>query len=236
MALLSASDQQRLREELGAMARPVRLVFVTQTIGCETCPQARQILDELAALSDNVTIEEINLVLDRERVKRYGIDRVPAVALEFGRAERPDEFEDSRIRFLGTPTGYEFISLVHAVLIAGGRPLQLSERSQQRLRTVERPLTIQVFTTPSCPYCPRAVNLAHELAFANANVTAYAIEATEYPDLTRRYRVTGVPKTVVNDEIEVLGAVPEEAFLDQVLASVAPAAAHDETSAGPART
>lgn len=59
--------------------------------------------------------------------------------------------------------------------------------------------------------------LAHEMAFASPHVTAYAVEATEYPDLARRYRVTGVPKTVVDDRVEILGALPEEAFIEQAL-------------------
>ena len=56
------------------------------------------------------------------------------------------------------------------------------------------------------------------MAFASPHITAYAVEATECPDLARRYRVTGVPKTVVNDTIEILGSLPEEAFVEQALA------------------
>lgn len=61
------------------------------------------------------------------------------------------------------------------------------------------------------------MTLAHEMAFASPNITAYAVEATEYPDLARKYRVTGVPKTVVDDTIEILGALPEDAFIEQAL-------------------
>jgi len=61
------------------------------------------------------------------------------------------------------------------------------------------------------------VSLAHEMAFANPNITAYAVEATEFPDLARRYAVNGVPKTVVNDEVEILGAVPKDEFIEQAL-------------------
>ena len=55
------------------------------------------------------------------------------------------------------------------------------------------------------------------MAFASRNITAYAVEATEFPDLARRYRVTGVPKTVVNETVEILGALPQEAFVEQAL-------------------
>ena len=55
------------------------------------------------------------------------------------------------------------------------------------------------------------------MAFASSNITAYAVEATEFPDLVRRYQVAGVPKTVVNEQIEILGALPEDAFVGQAL-------------------
>jgi predicted DsbA family dithiol-disulfide isomerase len=55
------------------------------------------------------------------------------------------------------------------------------------------------------------------MAFASPHVTAVAVEATEFPDLARRYQVTGVPKTVVNEEVEILGALPQDAFVEQAL-------------------
>src|SRR4029077_1528766 len=149
---------------------------------------------------------------------KYGIDRVPAIVVvsqDDSGAER-----DSNMRFLGTPSGYEFISLIHAVRLAGGAASHLSEEGRARVATVDRPMTLRVFTTPTCPHCPRAVNLAHEMAWANANITAYAVEVTEYPDLARRYRVTGVPKTVVDETIEVLGAIPEEDFISPSFTAV----------------
>ena len=213
MALISPADQDVLRKQLAEMTRPVRVLFFTQTIGCETCLQARQILDELPRLSDKILIEEVNFVLDKDKAAQYGIDRAPAIALA------SDE-GDSRIRFLGAPAGYEFISLVQAVLLVGGRPSTLSDDHRARLAAVDAPLTMHVFTTPTCPHCPRAVTLAHEMAFASPHITAYAVEATEFPDLTRRYMVNGVPKTVVAGfaaPVEILGALPADDFIAQAL-------------------
>jgi hypothetical protein len=168
MSLISPADQERLRDTFAAMTRPVRLVFFTQTFGCETCAETRQILDELPLLSDKITIEEVNLVLEGEKAKEFGIDRAPAVAITYldGSPDRRNEppslnegqvenltdgavWRDSRVRFLGAPAGYEFVSLVQAVLLAGGRPPNLSEQSQKRLSSVDRPVVMQVFTTPT---------------------------------------------------------------------------------------
>ena len=153
------------------MTRKVRLLFFTQTLGCETCLQTRQILDELPPLSDRISIEEVNFILEPDKARQYGIDRVPAIAVVYEDTDANDDTEakragevpeervsgggapgvvkDSRIRFLGTPAGYEFVSLIQAVVLAGGRESTLSPRSRERLAAVATPVTLRVFTTPT---------------------------------------------------------------------------------------
>jgi alkyl hydroperoxide reductase subunit AhpF len=146
MSLISPADQQKLRDAFSEMTRPVRLLFFTQALGCETCPQTRQILDELPPLSDKISIEEVNFVLDADKATQYAVDRVPAIAVEY---EEEGERRDTRIRFLGAPAGYEFVSLVRAVLLAGGGESMLSPEARTRLALVDKPVTMQVFTTPT---------------------------------------------------------------------------------------
>ena len=120
------------------MTRPVRLLFFTQTLGCETCLETKQILDELPMLSDKIAIEEVNFVLEPEKAAQYAVDRVPAVAV-VGQDEAGHE-RDSHIRFLGAPSGYEFMSLIQAVLLVGGRPSSmLSAESLARVAAVATP-------------------------------------------------------------------------------------------------
>jgi alkyl hydroperoxide reductase subunit AhpF len=142
MSMLSPADQDKLRASFGEMTSPVRLLFFTQALDCDTCLQTRQILDELPALSDKITVEEVNFVLEKDRAAQYGIDRVPAIALAGADS-------DSRIRFLGAPAGYEFISLVQAVLLVGGRASNLTAENLARVAAVDRPMTMKVFTTPT---------------------------------------------------------------------------------------
>lgn len=145
MPLISPADQQHLREAFLDMTRSVRLLFFTQTLGCETCLQTRQILDELPPLSDKVTVEEVNFVFDLDRVKAYGVERVPAIAVAY---EEDGAVKDSRIRFIGTPAGYEFVSLVQAILLVGGGESVLTQANRARVMAVDQPVTIQVFSTP----------------------------------------------------------------------------------------
>jgi alkyl hydroperoxide reductase subunit AhpF len=147
MGLLAPADQQKLREAFDEMTRPVRLRFFTQTIGCETCDLTKQILDELVPLSDKLSIEEMNVVLDKVAAAQYAIDRAPAIVVLAQDAD--GQWTDSRMRFLGAPSGYEFVSLVQAVLLAGGRESALTEATRERLTAVDRPIVMQVFTTPT---------------------------------------------------------------------------------------
>ena len=109
MPLLSDQDRQIVQGRLAAISHPVTLLFFTQTIGApETAFIAKQILDEVAALSADVTVEDVNFVLDKDRAAQYGIKDIPTVVLL-------RSGEDTRIRFLGAPAGYEFMSLVDAI-------------------------------------------------------------------------------------------------------------------------
>jgi glutaredoxin-like protein len=220
MALLSEQDRQTVRTHLAEIADPVTLVFFTQTIGGpETAlVTTRQILDEVAGLSDRIAVEEVNVILEKDRAATYGISHVPAIVVLKGAA-------DTRIRFLGVPAGYEFMSLVEAIILAGGTDSGLSPESKKLIADhVRAPLDIQVFVTPTCPHCPRAVTLAHKMAFEHPLIRATCVEATEFMDLSRQYRVTGVPKTVVNGTVEILGAVPEDTFVRTVVMPPEPSA------------
>lgn len=144
MALLSEQDRQIVRSHLAPIQHPVKLLFFTQTFGApETAGITRQVLDEVAGLNERITVEEVNYILDRDRAASYGIERIPAVAIL-----RNDE--DTRIRFFGAPAGYEFMSLVEAVALAGSNESGLSPESRQLIADhVKGPLDIQVFVTPT---------------------------------------------------------------------------------------
>jgi alkyl hydroperoxide reductase subunit AhpF len=139
--MLTTSDQTRVREALAAMTSPVRLVLFTQTLGCETCSETKRLLDELASLSDKVSLEEHNLILDREQAAAYGVTRAPAIAVVGD--------DDPGIRFYGLPAGYEFSSLIEAILLVSTRESGLSDRSRHLLASVAKPIDLQVFVTPT---------------------------------------------------------------------------------------
>ena len=224
MALLSDQDRAVVSGHLAAITTPVTILFFTQTIDApDTALIARQVLDEVVSLNDQISLEEVNFVLDRERAAQFGIDGIPAVALLRGG-------QDTRIRFLGAPAGYEFMSLIEAVILAGTGESGLTPESKALVAAhVTKPMEMLVFVTPSCPHCPRAVTLAHRMAIESPLIRATCVEATEFLDLSQRYRVTGVPKTIVDGTIEMLGALPESVFVRTAVGAPEPPAPQQST-------
>lgn len=217
MTLLSEQDRTVVSARLAAIKSPVTVLVFTQTIDApDTVRVAKQVLDEVTSLSDLISLEQVNFILEKERAAQYGIEGVPALVLLRGE-------EDSRIRFLGAPAGYEFVSLIEALVLAGTGESGLTPESKALVAAhVTTPTDILVFVTPSCPHCPRAVTLAHRLAVESPLIRATCVEATEFIDLAQRYQVTGVPKTVVNSTIEMLGALPESVFVRTAVGAPAP--------------
>jgi len=204
MALLNEKDRQYLEEQFGKLTQPVSLVLFTQEFECASCRDAHELLEETAGLSDKLTLTIYDLVKDEAKAKAYGVDRVPAVVVE-GKS-------DLGIRFLGIPSGYEYSSLVEDILAVGSGSSGLSAETSAALSKLEKPVHIQVFVTPSCPYCPKAVHTAHMMAMVSPKVTADMVMANEFPDLANRFGVMAVPKVVLNEKTNFEGAIPEEDF------------------------
>jgi alkyl hydroperoxide reductase subunit AhpF len=144
VALLSDQDRQTVAGYLTAITQPVKILFFTQTIGApESVLVAKQVLDEIVSLNDLISLEEVNLILDRDRAAQYGVEHVPGIVLLRGE-------DDTRMRFLGAPSGYEFMSLIDALILAGTGESGLTQASKDLIASqVTGPLDIRVFVTPT---------------------------------------------------------------------------------------
>lgn len=143
MGLLSTQDETVLKAHLAQISKPVTILLFTQTIGgSESGPVAKQILREIAALNDKVTVVEKSFVLDTEERSRYGVDKAPAIVIL-------GDGVDTRMRMYGAPTGYEFVGLVEAIIVAGTGKVELETQTLAWLAAVDKPMHIQVFSTPT---------------------------------------------------------------------------------------
>jgi len=208
--IISDSDRERLRNYLEQGVKDdVRLILFTQEIECIFCKETNEIVQLLSSLSGKIKPEVYDFVKDAERAKGLKVDKIPAI-IPVGKREYG-------IRFYGIPSGYEFMSLVDAIIDVSTGNTNLTEKTKQVVKTLNAPVHIQVFVTPTCPFCSKAVRLAHQLAVESTYIRADMVESVEFPQLAQRYAVMSVPKVVMNEKIEFVGALPEEHFVEHLL-------------------
>jgi alkyl hydroperoxide reductase subunit AhpF len=142
MAILQARDEEAVRTEFERLTGPVKLVvFSQELVAADLCRQNEQLMKEVAALSDKITIEVLNPTIDRERAQAYGVEQVPATVVEGAR--------DYGIRFLGIPAGYEFSNLIDSVIAVSRGEASLSEATKTSLAALPGEVDIKVFSTPT---------------------------------------------------------------------------------------
>jgi len=208
MPMLDEKVISEVKRALANMTGAVTLRLYTQAFECGYCKETHQLLEELAAANPLIKLELKRFEADTDDVRRDGIDKIPAIAV-IGK-------QDYGIRFYGIPAGYEFSSLLNAILMASTGIVKLSPETKTFLDNLAQPVHLQVFVTPTCPYCPAAVILAHQMAMYSSKVTADMVEISEFPHLANKYSVQGVPRTVINEIVPVEGAAPEAMLVDAI--------------------
>ena len=208
MALLSEEDRKYLQGEFGKMTEQVKLILFSKEDGCASCADTLQLLEETANLSDKIDVVTYDLTRDKEIAATYGVDRSPTVVVQGE--------EDLGIRFYGIPSGYEFSSLIEDIIDLGTGSTSLAPATKDALAHLTEPVHIQVFVTPSCPYCPKAVRMAHMMAMESDKVTADMVMANEFPQLSNTYNVMAVPKVIINEDTSFEGAIPEDDYVSFV--------------------
>ena len=209
MQLLRDSDKEKISHKFEELKGHVKIVLFIQQSECQYCEQTQYLVEQMASLSDMITAEIYDIVQDKEKAEEYGVDKVPAIAL-IGE-------KDYGIRYYGVPTGYEFPVLLEDIVSVSAGDSGLTEETKELLSKIEKPVHIQVFTTPTCPYCPKMVSLVHRLAIESDQIRADMVESMEFRRLTAKYAVRGVPKAVVNESIYFEGNIPEKDFVKNLL-------------------
>ncbi|MDA3863834.1 MAG: thioredoxin family protein, partial [Deltaproteobacteria bacterium] len=184
--------------------------YFTSKTDCQLCTEVGELLTEISKLHEKVKLEKYESENNPELLEKYKIDKYPAFVVT-----NKEGFGD-RMRFFGIPSGYEFVSLLSAIIEVGTEKVELPEEILDTVKNIDKPVHLQVFVTPTCPYCPQAVIIGHKLALLNENVTADMVEATEFPNLSNKYNVKGVPRVVVNEDGYFEGALPEAIYLDSI--------------------
>jgi len=142
MPLLSDKDRAFLVDHLeGALVGAVRILFFTQSMACQFCKETEAILGELADLSDKISLSVYDFVADKAVADEYAVDKIPATVVMSD--------VDHGVRFYGIPSGYEFTSLVEAVVDVSKGTTDLSAETLASLAQLKDPIHMQVYVTPT---------------------------------------------------------------------------------------
>ena len=222
MAILQQRDEDAVRRRFAVeLKRDVEItLFTRQAPGglyvpgreCQSCEPAQQLLEEISALSDKVHLEIVDYYSEHERAETAAVIGIPAILIGSNGS--------SNIRFYGLPSGLEFAVLLDALALVSRDRSELSLKTRKSLSRLTGDVHVQVFVTPTGQQCPDVARLAYRLAIESPKVLADVVEAQGFPRLAGTYGVREVPKTVINDAVQLNGVVDEDSLLDGILRAV----------------
>jgi len=197
--------QNNLVDEVG-------LTVFTQEFECAFCKKVRELVQQLSAISYRIRFEPYDFQKNSGKAKEYLVDKIPATIMT-GKKKYG-------IRFYGVPAGYEFLAFVDDIVDVSHNASRLSDPVKSRIRAISKSVHIQVFTSPTCPYCYKVVRTAHQFAIENELIRADMVNAIEFPHLVNKYEVLGVPKIVINETQQFVGTISEDQFVDQIMMAI----------------
>lgn len=210
MSLIPDDKKEAIKNEFTEkLEKPVKIIMFTQELECRFCSDTRLLVQDMATLSDKISVEIYDFVANADKAKQYGIDKIPALAI-LGE-------KDYGVRIYGIPYGYEIQTLIDAIVGVSRGKTDISDKTREVLADIKAPVHIQVFVTLTCPHCPVAASIAHKLAIESDLIRADVIDATEFPQLAQKYTVIGVPKVIINEKVEFVGAFNEDLFAEHAL-------------------
>lgn len=208
MAFLDSKIKKDLGQVFQRLGKEVVIRYFTQEMECQFCKDTKNLLEELLEITDKIKLEIFDFVRDKSTADIHGVDKIPAMVVMTD--------IDYGIKFYGIPAGYEFGVLIEAIKMVSSGETSLNAETKSFLDSLQKDIHLQVFVTPTCPYCSGAVITAHQMAFHSPRVRADMIEATEFPHLSQKYQVMGVPRTVINETVFQEGAVPENIIINKI--------------------
>ena len=215
MGILSRQDLEYLKNEFEkSLVNEIEIVF-GESENCEFCNDVEKLLEEIASLNEKIkivkkSVSELKNVLPKE------VDKGPVILF--------NNNGNYNFGFVGIPSGYEFKTFIKDIIALSSKKIEIPKNLIKKIEGIKKEIEILVFVTPTCPYCPSQVYLAHQLSIAFPFIKSFMIEAIEFKEFAEKYNVFSVPKTVIRvngeNKNEYEGAAPVEYFIDQILLAV----------------
>ncbi len=205
---MDEATREQVQEMFSEMVDDVTIHLFIKDHDCLYCNDVKDMVEQVAEISDKVTVNEHKGSLDAKDAKEMGVEHTPAIVLH---GKKP-----YNVKFYGIPAGHEFGALIGSIIDVSTGTAPLPADVIEDIASIEKPINIKVFVTPQCPYCPNMTRLAHQAAIINPLISAEMIESLEFQEETAKYGVYGVPKTILNETISIEGLSPIEMFVEKL--------------------
>jgi alkyl hydroperoxide reductase subunit AhpF len=144
--LLNDEISQEIIQVFQQLKEPVEVLFFGRKTDCDYCDDTRQLVNEVISLSDKLSLSIHDIEENTVVAKQYGVDKTPGLVIA---ARDGDEIRDYGIRFSGIPSGHEFSSLIHDLVLVSSRESGLDAQTKEILHGLTKPVHLQVFVTPT---------------------------------------------------------------------------------------
>ena len=206
--ILNDIQKEQIKKQIEKLTGDVELIVFTQENECLLCKDTRELILDLGTLSPKIKTKVYDFVKNGDEDIKYNIKRIPAIAIVGNK--------DYGIRYYGMPAGYEFPVIVDDIIDVSRGATSLPDSVKKRLSEIKKPVHLQIFVSPTCPFCPRAARMAHQLAIESEFIRSDVIEMIEFPYLVQKYGVMSVPHIVINEDTAFVGAQHIEFFIEQI--------------------
>jgi glutaredoxin-like protein len=144
--LLNDQIVVQLREAFANLKLPVAVLFFGSRENCEYCEDTRQLLEEVSAIDEKLSLTVYDIDSDAEVAAHYRVDKTPGIVIA---AKDGEQIIDLGIQYSGIPSGHEFSTLIQDILLVSSRDSGLSTQTREYLKNLDKPLHLQVFVTPT---------------------------------------------------------------------------------------
>lgn len=206
------ATREQVRELFTGIVNEVKAHLFLEEKNCLYCNDVKDMVEQLAELSNKITTVEHKGPLDTGEAKEWGVEHHPAIVLH-----GKDKYN---VKFYGIPAGHEFGALVGSIIDVSTGTAPLPPDVIEDIISIDKPINIKVFVTPQCPYCPDMTRLAHQASILNPLISSEMIESLEFQELTTKYSVFGVPKTIINETTTIDGLSPAEMFVEKLFEAI----------------
>ncbi len=199
MQFFGNNAKKEISLKISKMDKNVRFKLFTTEKDPDSAKAMEDFLNEIISIKEGISLEKITVEKELEHAKEYGIMAVPAFAIEAD--------EKRKVLYYGIPLGQEFSTfLLDIVDVSTGNP-NIPEEFKKKTKELGK-LHIIVFVSESCPHCPQAAKLAHDLAILNPDIRADVIDVAQFRQLAKAFKVTAVPTTILDKKISLKGLKP----------------------------